>query len=66
MTYGLNPALFVENGAAIQAANAQARSHSDEFRAWRSLDRSRRLTLVETALSPPANDDGPDGYPLAL
>ena len=65
MSYGLNPRLFVENGPAIHAAGALARSSSMAFRAWRGLDGERRLAAVEQALRP-ANDDGPDGYPLAL
>ena len=65
MTYGLDPALFVENGAAVQAARALAASSSDGFRAWRALDAGRRLRLVETALRSPANDLI-DAYPVAL
>lgn len=66
MAYGLNPRLFIENGPTIQAARAQARSSASAFRAWRGLDRERRLSLVERALASPANDDSPDGYPVAL
>jgi len=66
MAYGLNPRLFIENGPAIQAADELARSSSHAFRAWRSVDRERRLALVESALKPAANDDTPDGFPLAL
>ena len=69
MTYGLSPALFVEHGPAIQAASAQARSSSDGFRAWRSLDPLSRLSLIDRALTEAANDDravAPDGFPLAL
>lgn len=66
MTYGLSPGLFVENGPAVKAAEATLLRHSDAFRAWRSLDSERRLALVDEALRAPANDDGPDGFPLAL
>jgi hypothetical protein len=69
MTYGLSPALFVENGPAIHAAGAHARSSSDGFRAWRSLDPRSRLKLIDRALTEAANDDraiGPDGFPVAL
>lgn len=62
MAYGLNRALFVENGPAIQAAAALARRSS--IRTWRSLDRDRRLAAVEQALA--CNDDLPDGFPIAL
>ena len=66
MTYGLNPQLFVENGPALQVAGALARSSSNAFRAWKALDTDRRLAIVETALHSAANDDGPDGFPIAL
>ena len=52
MTYGLNPRLFLENGPAIQAAAAHARSSSDAYRAWVGLDAEHRLELVEQALRP--------------
>ena len=63
MAYGLNPRLFLENGPAIQAAEAQARSSGNAYRAWAGLDARQRLALVEQALSA-ANDC--DGLPLAL
>ena len=66
MTYGLNPRLFVENGPALSAADAQSRSASTAFRAWRSLDEDHRLAAVEDALRSAANENGPDGFPLAL
>lgn len=64
MAYGLNPRLFIENGPAIRAAEAHARSSSDAFRAWGLLDSENRLALVEKALRKPAND--PVGFPIAL
>jgi hypothetical protein len=66
MIYGLSPRLFVENGPAVRAAEAHSRSSSDAFRAWRTLDSDRRLALVEQALRPAANENCPDGFPLAL
>lgn len=65
MAYGFNPRLFVENGPAIHADVALARSSSIPFQAWQSFDRERRLALVEQALQVPANDDC-DGLPIAL
>ena len=65
MAYGLNPRLFVENGPAILAADAQERSSSASFRAWKRMDTERRLALVERTLRP-ANDEGPDDFPIAL
>ena len=64
MAYGLNPSLFLENGPAVQAAAAHARSHSDAYRAWVGLDAERRLALVEKALRSAANDISE--LPLAL
>ncbi len=64
MAYGLNPRLFIENGPAVMAADAHARSSSDAFRAWVGLDPERRLALVDKALGRPANDIG--GLPIAL
>jgi hypothetical protein len=64
MAYGLNPRLFVENGPALQAAAAHARSSSDAYRAWVGLDPERRLALVEKALRSAANDS--DELPIAL
>ena len=65
MAYGLNPRLFIENGPAVMAAEVRSPRSSMVYRAWRGLDGDRRLALVERALKP-ANDDGLDGYPLAL
>lgn len=65
MAYGFNPRLFVENGPAIRADEALARSSSISFHAWTSFDRERRLALVEQAMQRPANDDC-DGLPIAL
>ena len=65
MAYGLNTRLFIENGPAIQAADARANSSSNAFLAWQSFDRERRLELVEKALKSPANDLV-DEYPIAL
>ena len=64
MAYGLNPRLFIENGPAVKAAEAQSMRSSTVYRAWRRLDEERRLAVVEIALKP-ANDVI-DAYPLAL
>ncbi len=67
MAYGLSPNLFVEHGPTIQAAKAAAaRRSSTAYLGWRALDQEHRMALVEKALARPANDDGPDGYPVAL
>jgi hypothetical protein len=65
MAYGLNRKLFVENGPALTAADSKSPRSSTVHRAWRRLNQERRLAIVESALRP-ANDDGIDGYPLAL
>jgi len=62
MTYGLDTAVFVEDGAAARAQNT--RLSRSTARSWSMLDRDRRLALVERALRP-ANDLI-DGYPIAL
>jgi len=64
MAYGLNPRLFVENGPAVTAAEAQPARSSLVYRGWRGLTPERRLAIVESALQP-ANDVI-DSYPLAL
>jgi hypothetical protein len=65
MAYGLDLRLFVENGPAVTAAEGHGARSSEIYRAWRKLEPQRRLDLVERALKP-ANDDTPDGYPIAL
>lgn len=65
MAYELNRRLFVEDGAAIQAADALSRSSSNAFRAWRGLDSDKRFAVVEDALKAPANDLV-GFYPIAL
>ena len=62
MAYGLNTRLFIENGPAVFAAGARARSRA----AWRALGPERRLQLVDRALTQPANSNLPDGFPAAL
>jgi hypothetical protein len=62
MTYGLSPRAFIENGAAVQALQAQVSRST--ARSWRALDPNLRLALVEQALMP-ANDLV-DAYPPAL
>ena len=56
MAYGLDPRLFLENGPAIHAAAAHARSSSDSYRAWAGLDAEHRFELIEKALRDAAND----------
>ena len=61
MAYGIDPALFVEDGPAIQAAKAAAA----RFGRWRMLDSDHRFEVVEKALKTPANDCI-DDFPIAL
>ena len=63
MPYGLSTRLFVEHGPAATAA--QALETRSAARSWRALPAESRLSLVEQALKPPANDLI-DAYPLAL
>jgi hypothetical protein len=62
MTYGLSTRAFIEDGPAVQVA--QANTLRSTARAWRTLDEARRLELIEKALKP-ANDCL-DAFPLAL
>jgi uncharacterized tellurite resistance protein B-like protein len=62
MTYGLSTRVFIEDGPAAHAIEAQ--SLRSTAKVWRSLDEERRLALIERALKP-ANDII-DAYPLAL
>ena len=66
MAYGFESRLFLENGPAIHAARARLARSSHSARAWRELTEKSRLELVEKALDKPANDDLPDGLPIAL
>jgi hypothetical protein len=62
MVYGLSTRAFIENGPSeLLAKEDVPRSTA---RAWRVLDESRRLALIECALRP-ANDCF-DSFPLAL
>ena len=62
MTYGLSTRVFVENGPAVRAIEAQASRST--ARSWRALDADHRIALIEAALIP-ANDLI-DAYPIAL
>ena len=64
MIYGLDTRLFVENGAAVKAAEVRRARPTARFRAWQGLDAQSRFQVVEKALKP-ANDFI-DSYPLAL
>lgn len=62
MTYGLSTRAFIEDGPVEQVIKADALRST--ARAWRALDASHRLALVERALRP-ANDCI-DNFPIAL
>ena len=66
MAYDLESRLFLEDGPAIHAARARFARSSRTARAWRKLSETGRLELIEQALHKPANDDMPDGLPVAL
>jgi len=65
MTYGLSPALFVEDGPAVHAASVASARNFARFRSWRKLDPDHRLAMIEQALTAPANDFI-DDFPVAL
>lgn len=62
MTYGLSTRAFIEDGPAVQVA--QADTLRSTARKWRALDEAHRIDLIEAALRP-ANDRF-DAFPLAL
>jgi len=66
MAYGFESRLFLENGPAIHAARARYARSTRTARAWREMSEAGRLELIEQALDKPANDDMPDGLPVAL
>ena len=66
MAYDFESRLFLENGPAIHAARARYARSSRTTRAWRELSEASRLEMIEQALDKPANDDMPDGLPVAL
>ena len=48
MAYGLNPRLYLENGPAVEAAKAQARSSATEYQSiWEALGREQRMAIIE-------------------
>lgn len=66
MAYAFEAGLFLENGPAIHAERARKSRSTRLARAWKSLSNESRLEIVEKALRAPANDDLPDGLPVAL
>ena len=66
MPYRLKAGLFVENGPAIHAERARYARSGRTVRAWKALDADRRLALVESELGKAANENLPDGLPVAL
>ena len=59
MAYGFESRLFLENGPAIHAARARYARSSRTARAWREMNETSRLEMIEQALDKPANDDMP-------
>jgi hypothetical protein len=51
MAYGVNPRLYLENGPAVEAAKARARSSAADYQSvWDALGREQRMALVERQL----------------
>ena len=51
MAYGLNPRLYLENGPAVEAAKAQARSSAAGYQSvWEALGREQRMAVIERQL----------------
>ena len=66
MAYGIESRMFLQNDPVINAGRARFARSSSTARAWRILNEASRLELVERTLERPANDDMPDGLPVAL
>lgn len=66
MAYGFESRLFLEDGPSIHAERAHFARSTQTARVWRSLSEASRLELVERTLEKAANDDMPDGLPVAL
>lgn len=66
MAYGNDSPLFLGGSLAIHAGRAGFARSRSTARAWRALSEQSRLELIEQALEKPANDDMPDGLPVAL
>jgi len=66
MAYGFEGRLFLEDGPAVHAERARYPRSTQTARVWRSLNEASRLELVEKTLKRAANDDMPDGLPIAL
>jgi hypothetical protein len=65
MAYGIESPRFLD-GSAVSAERARFARSVRTDRAWRELSAQSRLELIEKALEKPANDDMPDGLPVAL
>ena len=51
MAYGVSPRLYLENGPAIEAAKAQARSSATSYQSiWEALDAKQRMAIIERQL----------------
>ena len=51
MAYGLSPRLYLENGPAVEAAKAQARSSATEYQSvWDALGREQRMAIIDRQL----------------
>jgi phage-related baseplate assembly protein len=51
MAYGVNPRLYLENGPAVEAAKARARSSAADYQSvWDALGREQRMALIERQL----------------
>ena len=51
MAYGLNPRLYLENGPAVEAGKARARSSAVEYQSvWEALGREQRMAIIDRQL----------------
>ena len=51
MAYGVSPRLYLENGPAIEAAKAQARSSAASYQSmWEALEAKQRMVVIDRQL----------------
>ena len=51
MAYGVSPRLYLENGPAIEAAKAQARSSAASYQSmWEALEAKQRMAVIDRQL----------------
>ena len=66
MAYDSESRLFHDYVPRLSDERAQHARSASTARTWRQLNAATRLKVIEQALATAANDDLPDGFPVAL